>query len=127
MRGRNRTKEEQNRFEEIQQRGCLPCFLESFLRKRLSYEPEPCDIHHTSGGNNHLATYGNCPWHHRGVPKNDLTAKEMKAVFGPSMAINPKEYRQRYGCERTLLDLQNNLLKVQPENLIKAVRLGVEQ
>lgn len=112
MRGKNRTKLEQRRFQEIQERGCVPCYLES-IRRHREWQPEPCDIHHTAGGNNHLATYGNCPWHHRGIVKNDWPWKVMQDLFGPSMARSPREYRLRYGTEEYLVQLQNQLLGLQ--------------
>lgn len=87
----------------------MPCYIENQLRGR-AYVPEPCDIHHTNGGNDHMATYGNCPWHHRGVPKNDMRPSDMVHIFGPSLAISPRGYRIRYGSESELLALQDALL-----------------
>lgn len=108
MLGRARTRLEQKRFDEIQLRGCVPCWLESKLQGRKWYV-EPCDIHHTDS-QDHSKTYGNCPWHHRGVCKNELTATVMTGVFGPSMAYDPLRYRARYGTEDEMLVFQSRLL-----------------
>lgn len=82
-----------------------------------AWVPEPCDIHHTNGGDNHDETYGNCPWHHRGIRKNELDMLEMQIHFGPSLARNPKRYHDRYGSERELLAYQNAMLLQSVEQL----------
>lgn len=106
------TRDEERRFDEIQARGCVPCWLEAKLQGR-KWIPEPCDIHHVQQANqcgHHRFTYGNCPWHHRGIPKNDLTDTQMRSIFGPSKAKEPKAYRARYGSEDDLLVYQERLL-----------------
>lgn len=108
MLGNARKIAEQKRFDSIQERGCVPCFLESCLQGR-KWVPEPCDIHH-SDGQEHMQTYGNCPWHHRGIRKNELDMLEMQNIFGPSMARNPARYRARYGTEPDLVAIQNTML-----------------
>jgi len=115
MLGKKRTKAEQRRFEQIQERGCVPCYLEARLQGR-QWVPEPCDIHHTTS-QNHLKTYGNCPWHHRGVRKSEFDMLEMQNNFGPSLARNPARYRARYGSEGDLLAIQNAMLLKSPQDL----------
>lgn len=108
MQGPYRKQKDNYRFIEIQERGCVPCFLEARLQGR-EWVPQPCDMHHVNQSD-HQQTYGNCPWHHRGVPHSWSNSWEMKQYFGPSMAIEPKKYRQRYGSEVELLALQNKML-----------------
>lgn len=108
MHGKKPTKAEEHRFREIQDRGCVPCFLESLLQER-AWVPEPCDIHHTEK-QIHFLTYGNCPWHHRGIRKLELDMLEMLKTFGPSMARNPSAYHTRYGTEAEILAIQNRML-----------------
>jgi len=117
MQGKNRTKAESRRFDQIQQRGCVPCYLEAKLQER-KWVPEPCDIHHTEG-QNHAMTYGNCPWHHRGLRKFELDLLEMQNKFGPSLARNPARYRARYGTEDDLLAIQNRMLVKSIEELAR--------
>ncbi len=116
MLGTSKTKEQLRRFDAIQERGCVPCWLESRFTGR-KHEPEPCDIHHTDGSKNHNDVYGNCPWHHRGVPKGDLRPSDMLPIFGPSMALHPREYRIRYGTENDLLAYQRAMLLKSPHEL----------
>ena len=118
MKGRAPTRIEERRFLEIQDRGCVICYIEAQLQER-DWLPEPCDIHHTNGRNNHLETYGNCPWHHRGIRKNEFDYLEMKRVFGPSMVRSPREYRERYGTEQYLLSFQNAMLLQSVEQLAR--------
>ena len=117
MLGKNKTKADRRRFLDIQDRGCVPCYLESRLQNR-KWIPEPCDIHHTEG-QNQAKTYGNCPWHHRGVRKMDLDMLEMQRIFGPSLARNPERYRARYGSESDILAIQNVMLVKSVEELGK--------
>ena len=72
--------------------------------------PEPPDIHHTNGGDNHDDSYANCPWHHRGVRKCELDYLEMKINFGPSMDREPERYHSRYGSESEMLAFQSAML-----------------
>ena len=116
MKGRKPTKTEERRFLEIQDRGCVPCFIEAHLQGR-AWVPEPCDIHHTNGKDDHIATYGNCPWHHRGIRKNEFDYLEMKRIYGPSMVRAPREYRERYGREPDILSLQGLMLLQSVEQL----------
>ncbi len=108
MMGPYRTRADNYRFHEIQDRGCVPCFLEARITGR-EWVPQPCDMHHVIQ-DDHQMTYGNCPWHHRGVAHSWSNSWEMKLNFGPSMAIEPKKYRERYGSEAELLALQNKML-----------------
>ena len=84
------------------------------MQKR-KWIPEPCDIHHTER-QNHYLTYGNCPWHHRGVPKFPFTEAETRAAMGPSMAKEPEKYRARYGTEGDMLVYQERLLLKSPHH-----------
>jgi hypothetical protein len=117
MYGKTKTKAEERRFLNIQDRGCVPCYLESKLQER-DWSPEPCDIHHTDG-QDHLKTYGNCPWHHRGFRKFQFDDVEMVRIFGPSMARHPAKYRARYGSEDSLLAIQNKMLVKSVEDLAR--------
>ncbi len=112
MLGKARTKDEEKRFAAMHERGCVPCWLEAKLQGR-KWVPEPADIHHCDQGStvgHHMNTYSNCPWHHRGVCKNDLPEFKMREIFGPSMAKEPCRYHSRYGSEVDLLGFQSALL-----------------
>lgn len=99
------TKTHKKRFQSIQDVGCVACLIDGNFGA-------PCDIHHIlSGGRRigHEVTVGLCPWHHRGVP-DGMSDAIAKILLGPSMAKNPREFRERYGTDTELLKLQNELI-----------------
>lgn len=113
------TNAEVSRFDKMQQRGCVPCWLESKLAGR-KYIVEPGDIHHADQANavgHHRNTYLCCPWHHRGVPKGLFSNAQMRRAMGPSMAKTPERYRARYGDERAMLEYQASMLLKLPHEL----------
>lgn len=101
------TKYEQARFKAIYSVGCTPCWL-----KGISFEP--CTIQHVVEGRKrlgHAFTYGACPWHHFGHPKEGKTKDEMTYMLGPSLAHGKKPYEKEFGPERELVVLTNELIK----------------
>ena len=107
--GRRQTISHQHRrrFGAIQQIGCLACLLDG-------RPGEPCDIHHILQGGRrvgHDGTIGLCPHHHRGLPRNGLTAQQTADLFGPSMAHQPREFAAAYGSQEALLAMQDRLLE----------------
>jgi len=119
MLGFRKTISEQRRFDAIQQRGCVPCWLEAKLQGR-KWVVEPCDIHHVDQSDE-FKTYGNCPWHHRGVCKMGFNQQQMVENFGPSMAKEPGRYRARYGEESDILGFQAALLLKSPKEYLRAI------
>lgn len=108
------TQDEQDRMNSIKEYcGCLPCLLEGLTDSH-------CDIHHVivaSQRVGHFATYGNCPWHHRGMIWLGESGRSMKEKLGPSRAVDRADYIARYGDEDRLLATQNfmlHLLQVRP-------------
>lgn len=102
------TKEEQRRFQAIQSIGCLPCRMEGLFNV-------PCEIHHVVEGayrRGHSYTYGVCPYHHRGLTPEGLIEDTAYKIAGPSMALNKKQYQERYGTEQELLWEQERLIKM---------------
>ena len=103
------------RFARLQEIGCVACLIEG-----VGYQP--CDIHHIvdkgyrehSGGDN--ATIGLCPWHHRGLIPDQLTKKETEEMLGPSMALQKRAFIKRYGTERELLAIVDEI--VNADNLL---------
>lgn len=119
MQGKSKTKAELRRFDEIQQRGCVCCYLEAQLVGRR-YIVEPCDIHHVNQSarvGHHFDTVGLCPWHHRDVCKNDAPVSEMLYLFGPNMVRHRAEWVSRYGGNEKLLEVQAELLAKEPHTL----------
>lgn len=101
------TSEHLERWRIAAEIGCVPCILDGRMG-------EPPDMQHIIVGNKrvgHEASYGCCAWHHRGVPKDGMSATQMEAVFGPSLARGSKPYHRRYGSEFELLAIQNALIE----------------
>jgi hypothetical protein len=42
-------------------------------------------------------------WHHRGELLYPLSEREMKQLYGPSLALHKREFKATYGSERDLL------------------------
>lgn len=99
----------EQRFTRFQDIGCLCCAMEGYL-------DVPVDVHHLvdrgdrakSGGD--AATLPICPWHHRGVPPSGFTEDTARGYAGPSLALQKKRWKERYGTEREVLELTNMLL-----------------
>jgi hypothetical protein len=100
---------DQQRYDALRKLGCIACHIDG-------YRGVPSDIHHLvdkgyrkhSGGNQ--ATIPLCPWHHRSVPVGDFTLFYMRSVRGPSMALESKAFKERYGSQRELLAKVNELI-----------------
>ena len=91
-----------NRWQALQQVGCIACRI-------LGYPEQPCDIHHTLSGHVRRGdqfTVGLCPYHHRGVWNDRFQSlKNAQSLCGPSLALEPNEFRARFGSDEALLTL----------------------
>lgn len=116
----NPTKAESARMDGIVEGGCiiarhLGLYIETQDGERL---PIPCEVHHLTVGSRHgqkrlghRFTVGLNPWSHRGVAFSNYTARECRAMFGPSYAKEPRAFRELYPDE-ILLAWQDELLGV---------------
>ena len=99
----------QRRCLALQELGCIVSFL------YLERKQVPGDIHHLVEGQKRLGNeYTIClhPWFHRGiVPDGCLCAAHAETQFGPSLALNKREFVLRFGTERSLLERTNYLLE----------------
>jgi hypothetical protein len=99
------SKADLRRYDALQRYGCVACRIDGYH--------SPGDIHHIvdkgyrkhSGGNQ--STIPLCPWHHRGVPPMGHTNVTASHSFGWSMALNPRQFKLKYGEQRFLLDKVN--------------------
>jgi len=102
------TPDEKQRFEQIQQIGCLACLKHKNWRRA-------CEIHHlTDYGRRrgHSFTIGLCPWHHRAVTDGAaFNAKAMEKIYGPSLVQGSKGFKATYGTDDDLLTWQNELIE----------------
>lgn len=109
-------KHDQQRFERIREIGCIAC------RMRDTWRTTP-EIHHLSktgrhGGKRrgHRFTVGLCQWHHRGIPLPremlPMFASDCEYIQGPSLARQPRAFRETFGEDGPLLEYQDNLLRL---------------
>ena len=103
------TAEEKRRMELIGEQifGCIPCLLEDLPFRAATVQ------HVVEGGKRlgHQATYGLCPWHHFATkPDPGMSKTTILKVFGPSLANGSKPYRERYGSEAMLVEVQDFMI-----------------
>lgn len=109
------TKAEAERIEAAKSGPCIPCVVwqESPAAPFAFVATIGGDYHHLlSGGRRigHEAGICACPWHHRAVPDWGCTPKEMRDWYGPSLMDGSKVFRDAYGTDAELLQLQNDIL-----------------
>jgi hypothetical protein len=107
------TKAEQARLDALHDMPCIACEIEADWAKQRGETPlsQPLrtEAHHLtdkgyrshSGG--HMATIPLCSWHHDGRLAYPLSSREMRALHGPSMKLQKKDFVATYGSERDLL------------------------
>lgn len=102
------TVDEKQRFEQIQQIGCLACLKHKNWRR-------VCEIHHlTDCGirRGHSFTIGLCPLHHRGVSDGvAFSTKTMEKTYGPSLTQGSNGFKATYGTDDDLLTWQYELIE----------------
>ena len=115
-RTKTRTKQEKERIYFVKHfMGCAPCILVKYLNSH-------CDYHHVVEGQRRLGemvAYGQCLWHHKGIPWEGATRQEMVGILGPSYALSRREFRAKFGTERSLVglvDYAHKLFKTYPWN-----------
>lgn len=117
------TKAQRRRWGIMQEIGCIPCILEGDLRGENRRGTQP-DMDHIVEGYRlgHDETYASCPWHHRGVPPI-MKAQIFKFTgqLGPSKAVNPSKFHERYGSDYDLLLIQEQEISLYLDNLIGEV------
>jgi len=88
--------------------GCLPSLL--------MHQPNVhCDVHHVLSGGRRIgdhATVGMSPWHHRGMPWDGKTEGQMEDFLGPSMAKSPGKFKEKFGTQQELLEIQDYVLEL---------------
>lgn len=75
----------------------------------------PLEIHHLlSGGRRrgHSETVCLCRWHHQGDKTlgDNVSLARQALIFGPSLAKEPRRFRELYGQDDELLTRQNQLV-----------------
>lgn len=108
-------KEDRMRDVAIREVGCIATWI------RFG-QFAPCEKHHLLSTGRHgngkrrgeQATIGLTTYYHRGYRYSGLqekmTREEAKQYFGPSYADSPREFREVFGDDETLLAKQNELI-----------------
>jgi len=105
------TKAERKRMQDIVESGCCACRSDDGLSLW------PVEVHHLLDGGTrrgHRFTVALCYFHHRGIPPQGMKAKEATAKFGPSLALDGRAFRLRYGKDDALLAFQDFLISLDP-------------
>lgn len=104
------TKAQKARHDRIREAGCLIAWI-------LGLGGIPCAVHHLTIGGKHGAkrrghdfVLGLNDWSHQGMPIYGWSATKCRDVLGPSYAIEPRAFRERFGDDEKLLLLQAQFL-----------------
>lgn len=107
---RKPTKAEAKRMAAIKGMVCLACALAPCPTYM------PTEVHHLLSGNKrrgHLCTVPLCVYHHRGIrPTLGMAKDEAEELFGPSLALSSRHFRERFGNDDELLARTDALLGV---------------
>lgn len=105
------TKAEREHLAAVKALPCIACFIEA--RFNVLTVCGPTEVHHTLSGNKrrgHMFVLPLGRWHHRAVPFDGLSARQMRSLHGPSLARESKMFRLWYGDDDVLLARVNELL-----------------
>ena len=100
--------ERQRLIDTLQSVGCLAC------RKR-GFTGMPSDMHHPLTGGRRIdddVFYPLCEYHHRNVQKGAYTLEMMRLTYGPSLACEPRKFREEFGTDTELLVERDRLLQL---------------
>ena len=110
------TAKDRERFETMQRIGCLVSLV------YFGKSGTPGTVHHILEGGRrlgHQATLYLHPWFHQGQPPTvrqagrirQLSQAEAMALYGPSLELNQGAFERRFGTQRDLLVMQDNLIE----------------
>lgn len=96
---------------------CLACEIEDVS------QPNKTEAHHLNeGGHAGQKRRGDefqiplCQWHHRGVRPVGMSREVMTHLYGPSLALDSKQFRFAYGDDDSLLAItKHKLAQLEPE------------
>lgn len=105
------TQHERARWSWFREIGCIACRIEDELRDEIARTGCAAEVHHLLSGGyriGHSHTIPLCSWHHRAVPASGgsfepESLSSMADLFGPSLALDSRWFRNRYGADHELL------------------------
>lgn len=92
-------------FNWLQELGCIACLIQTSGR----HPHTEAEIHHLLEGGrrvSHRRSLALCPWHHRGVRPGCLSHQSVRRRRGPSLALEPAEFQNKYGTDDDLFQFQ---------------------
>lgn len=114
------TVEEAARVERAKRGHCVPCLVHALNGYMpLSFVIVGVTYDHKKSGNiriGHMAGFGSCLWHHQGYPLAGWLHREMREKYGPSLMDGSRLFRETYGNNDTLIALQHEVSKLDPES-----------
>jgi hypothetical protein len=107
----SRTKAEQARFDRMKEICiCVACYQRKLHSGYIQ-------IHHLNIGGlagqkrrGHMYTISLCLWHHLGQLMYGYNKKDLREIYGPSLAEGSKPFHFWFGSDEELLATQNRLL-----------------
>lgn len=110
--------EKNERYRALRRIGCIACIIEG-----NGVWCGPPEVHHlNSFGHAGMKRRGDeftiClgSWHHRGVAPRGMTRDVMTHLYGPSLALDSKQFRFSYGRDDDLwATTQSKLARLEPE------------
>lgn len=106
------TKDE--RYRRLFDYGCVACRIHNrymYTAPQMHHIVNQSYREHQGGDR---ATLPLCPWHHEGYPAENASVEMMEQLFGPSLALNAKEFRRVFGSQRTLLAIVDKEIGAPP-------------
>ena len=96
---------------------CMVCLVQ-YRAGRLDADQVVvgCDYHHTKSGNlrrGHALGFALCLWHHHGTQQLHALgrpAKEARELWGPSLHDEGRLFKQTYGSDDELIELQTRII-----------------
>jgi hypothetical protein len=98
---------EKQRFQVIQDIGCIACIMKTGIFHT------PPQIHHQLDHGrriSHSHSVGLCPWHHDGIIDTDHGQDFIRKMKGPSMKFEPAAFVEEFGTDEEMLEYQNALI-----------------
>lgn len=85
------------------------------MKLGLPFQCGPTEVHHLLSGNKRRGHMHSIPlgsYHHRAVPWEGFTLRQMAETFGPSLAKGSKPFRAKFGGDDELLEEVNRMIGI---------------
>jgi len=94
---------------------CIPCLVWAMAgHMPLADVMQGGDYDHKKSGNirrGHLFGFCACKWHHSRHPGEGWTHAAMRAHFGPSLMDGSRLFRDTYGTDDELIEVQTDIIE----------------